>query len=151
MIRTREVVGRVCFVPVVAGAVVTLAPVWLHQLALDVVDPFSPTTLIFWLTAHFLGGIVAGVLSPLSPGFNGALSTFLAAFVGAARFLVAVLPNVAGPVDAYTRSENLGLLAFWAVVFAGFSSLALLGGFFGGRTGVVLRRRTDGRTTRRAG
>ena len=97
------------------------------------------------LAAHFLGGIVAGRLSPDAPAYNGVATAAASAPVGIAYLVWAVPPFAILPfVDPFTGSLDSDMFSFWAVAFSLFFVLALLAGQLGGRLGGRLRRPSFG-------
>jgi hypothetical protein len=94
----------------------------------------------------FLGGIVAGRLAGPHAGLNGALTAALGALGCAVWFLWSVLQLVLNTsIDPSLRSENLGLMSFWAIAFSISLPLALLVSYLGGRVGELLRNRNSAR------
>lgn len=109
-----------------------LAPV---EIGFSWIDYASLTLL---LLAHTIGGLIAGVLSPSSPGFNGALTAVFSASVRFVRFIVlsfSVLTPL--PVDR----ENAALLIANAIFFSTFFLFTVLAGYLGGRLGGRLQNR----------
>jgi hypothetical protein len=101
---------------------------------------------ISWLLAYFLGGLVAGRMARSSDGLNGMLTAVLGALVGAAWYAWGVLPLVVGAsIGPQVRSENLGLLSFWTMVFAVFFPISALVAYSGGKVGGRLRSRASAR------
>jgi len=101
---------------------------------------------VSWALPLFLGGIVAGRLAGSYAGLNGTLTAVLGALVGAVWFLWGGLPLVLdASISPLLRSENLGLLPFWVMVFSISLPFAPLISYLGGRVGGLLRNRSIAR------
>lgn len=91
------------------------------------------------LLGFFVGGAVAGRVVPSSPGFNSLGAALLAIGAGIIWMLVTFLPvflsTLSGPVDPYTRGENLGLLAAWVFAFCTVALFGTSASYLGGRLG----------------
>jgi hypothetical protein len=97
---------------------------------------------ISWSFAYFLGGLVAGRIARSCAGLNGVLTAVLGTLFGVISLLAAVLPTVVGPtLPPVMRSENLGLLSLWMMLFAAFFPITVIVTYVGGRVGGHLRAR----------
>ena len=97
---------------------------------------------VAWALPLFLGGIVGGRLAGSYAGLTGVLTAALGALVWAVWFLWGVLSLVLdASISPSIRSENLGLMSFWVILFSISLPFALLVSFLGGRVGGLMRSR----------
>lgn len=89
------------------------------------------------LAGFTVGSLVAGGSNRPYPGLRSAVSAVLASICVSVLLVVAVMlclqQPISGPAEAYTRSENAGLVIFWLLIgHIVLSPLALLAGYIGG-------------------
>ncbi len=93
--------------------------------------------LLVVLLAFFVGGALIGRVVSSSPGPNSLVGALATIGVGVGWMLVTFVPVIlstfSGSLDAYSRSENLGLLAAWVFAFCGVAALSVLASYLGGR------------------
>ena len=116
-----------------------LGPYWTYT---DKTSLILVTTLLP-LSAHLIGGLVAGGVSRSSLGVSGALSATLAALVAVCRIVLGIVSVTLfrGP-DSVPLSEELALVPVLAVLFAVYFPFTVLAGYLGGRLGGRFRAAT---------
>lgn len=116
-----------------------LGPYWTYtsKMSLILITTLLP------LSAHLIGGLVAGGVSRSSLGASGALSATLAALVAVCRIVSGILSALLsrGP-DSVSPSEELELFPVLAILFAVYFPFTVLAGYLGGRLGGRFRAAT---------